>query len=576
MNRLRQLLSRIDGRGYPAYKQLRGRYHDDEVELCIDHVQGDPFAAPSKVRLRIPLDDVDLPDRLLATRAGRVAVRDGLARRLAQHASRIELGRSGSGKSGVVLVDAGGQEVLERSAVVLEGDVLDARLQVGLPAAGRRILGRAAERLLVDELPRLARRALLLTDAEVDELEDHVRCVEDQEDLRRRLPELGLIAFVADGSVLPRRSGASDRPLAGDAVVPWMGPESLAVEVELLHPLPDGRRRVRGTGLSPGVTLIVGGGYHGKSTLLSALERGVYPHVPSDGRELVVTDPSALKVRAEDGRRVEGVDISPFIADLPGGRNTSDFRTDDASGSTSQAASIVEAVEVGTRVLLLDEDSSATNFLVRDARMQELVAKEHEPITPLVDRVRELHDELDVSTILVMGGCGDYFDVADRVLLMKDFIPEDVTSEARSVAERHPSGRRAETDTPLASPRERHPHVSSIDASKGRKGVKITLRDLHRLELGTSRLDLHGLEQLVDRSQTWSLGCALELLRRRFLGDDVTLSAALEALDDLLDREGLDVLDPHHREGEHPGDHARPRRFEIAGALNRLRTLRVE
>ena len=452
MERLARLLSRIDGRGYPAYKDLRGEYRGEGLSLHVDHVQGDPFAEPSKLRLRVPAERAAFPDELQATRAGRVALRDLLARRAARAVRRLARGSGrGSGKSGLVLIDSGGQEVLERSAVILGEDFVELRLQVGLPAAGRRVLGREAEGLLLDDLPWLAEEALLAEHHDPSRTERFVRCVENQEDLRSRLADLGLVAFVADGSLLPRASGVSDRPL-GEGGVPWRAPEELAVEVELAHPLPDGTRRVRGCGLRPGVTLIVGGGYHGKSTLLRSLERGVYPHVPGDGRELVVTDPRAVKVRAEDGRRVEGVDISPFIADLPGGRATTSFRSDDASGSTSQAASIVEALEVGARVLLLDEDSSATNFLIRDARMQELVAREHEPITPFVDRVRELHERLGVSTVQVMGGSGDYLDVADTVLLMKDFLPEDASEAARAIADRVPSSRRREVRDDLALP----------------------------------------------------------------------------------------------------------------------------
>jgi len=437
---------------------------------------------------------------------------------------------------------------------------------VGLPAAGRRIRGREAETILCGELPRLARELA----SAGEEPRPFVECVENQEAIRERLAARGLLAFVGEGSVLPRASGVSDRPLA-DAI-PFRTPKPLAVEVEV----PNAPHRVRGMGVPRGVTLIVGGGYHGKSTLLRALERGVYPHVPGDGREWVVTDPGALKVRAEDGRRVERVDIGAFIGDLPGGRSTRAFRSDDASGSTSQAASIVEGLEAGATALLLDEDTCATNFMVRDARMQELVAKRDEPITPFVDRVRELSERLGISTVLVMGGSGDYFEAADTVVSMRAYEPEVVTERAREIAQLHATGRRREAPTPMEPPAPRTPDPDSLDPSRGRKDVKIDAKTVWEVGFGRERVDLRGVDQLVDRSQTRAVGQALYALRERFAGRP--LPEALDGLEALLDAEGVDVLDPFRRgEGDarHPGNLARPRRLEVAAALNRLRSLRI-
>ena len=160
------------------------------------------------------------------------------------------------------------------------------------------------------------------------------------------------------------------------------------------------------------------------------MELGIYSHIPGDGREYVATDPKAVKIRAEDGRFVEKVNISPFIKSLPLLRDTLRFSTDNASGSTSQAANIMEALEMGARVLLIDEDTSATNFMIRDRRMQELVQKAHEPITPFIDKVRQLYQDQRVSTILVMGGSGDYFEAADTVIWMNNYRPFAVTRES--------------------------------------------------------------------------------------------------------------------------------------------------
>jgi predicted ABC-class ATPase len=570
---LRAILGRIDGRGYPAYQDLAGSFRLGAVELAIDHVQPDPFAPPSRVRLRVPMDDARFPPALFEDRVRRIALQDLLARALAREIARRPRG-VGEGKSGVVRVDAGGQEVIERSAVRVTPDFVEARLGVGLPAEGRRVLGYEAAKLLADELRQLARTALRSSAVAPGEAEAFVGCVEDQEHLRGQLRARGLVAFLVDGARLPRESGASDLPLAAGTVA-LRAPDSLRVELAL-PPRGGAPRTAVGLGIREGVTLVVGGGYHGKSTLLRALERGVHPHVPGDGREGVVTRSDAVKIRAEDGRRVERVDLSAFIGRLPGGRSAEAFQSDEASGSTSQAANIVEALEAGSRLLLLDEDTSATNFMVRDARMQALVTKEREPITPFVDRVRELADAQGVSCVLVMGGSGDYLDVADTVLEMRDFEPHDVTEAARQVARAHPTGRRPERAAPFAPPPPRIPLPGSLDASRGRREVVVATRGRELLEFGVERIDLRAVEQLADESQTRAVGHLLVLARRRLVDGKASLPEILDALEALLDERGLDVLDPRtERAPRHPGDFARPRRYEIAAALNRLRSVRM-
>jgi predicted ABC-class ATPase len=532
---LRRILNRIDGRGYKAYRDTRGAFDFGDFTLHVDHVQGDPFAAPSKLRARVPQRCAELPRSLFENAVRRTAFEDFLARRVRSAIRGGGAERRGSGKSGLVSVDAGAQEVLERTAVVVRDDWVEVRLQAGLPAAGRRVLGRQAEAMLCGSLPEIVEAALTW-------------------------------------------SGASDRPLRGRDAIAFRSPESLRVVLSLANPIPgpDGPcDSIGGMGVRKGVTLIVGGGYHGKSTLLRALERGVYSHVPEDGRECVVSDRDLVKIRAEDGRRVEQVDISAFIGDLPQGRSTTAFSSDDASGSTSQAANIVEAIEAGAAGMLLDEDTSATNFMVRDARMQALVHKEHEPITPFLERVREIYDKLGVSTVLVMGGCGDYFDVADTVIVMREFRPFDATDEARTIAAERSSGRRTEARSPLTGISQRIPLAESFDPSRGRRDVKIDAKALDHILFGSDAIDLRSVEQLVDLSQTRAVGDAIHLAAERFMDGEATLHQVIGRLEEFFDRRGLDELNPFHRAEHHPGNYARPRRFEIAAAINRLRTVRM-
>ena len=574
---LRRTLFRIDGKGFRAYKDLEGEYDFGWFTLHLDHAQGDPFAAPSLLRARVPMKRAGFPRDLFRNRVRRIALEDFAARRVDAAITRESRRIQGSGKSGLISIDAGGQEVLERTACKITPDWVEMRFFVGLPADGRHVLGRQAQTLLCEALPDIVQQGLLWRRYPEKPAWAFVEGVENQESIRDRLDEMGLVAFVADGAILPREAGHSQRPLSGDRVVPFKSPASLRVSMELPNPVtrdPGAGRNITGMGVPKGVTLIVGGGYHGKSTLLGALERGVYPHIPGDGREYVVTSRHAMKIRAEDGRRVERVDISPFIGNLPGGADTRAFCTDNASGSTSQAANIMEALEMGAGALLLDEDTSATNFMVRDVRMQALVPKDLEPITPFVDRVREMYETLGVSTVLVMGGCGDYFDVADRVVLMREYIPEDVTREAADVAAKHATGRRTETGPCKRWYSGRAPRPASFDASKGKKRVKIDAKALDLILYGSDRIEVRGVEQIVDFSQTRAVGTAIHLAVSRFMDGKIPLREALERLDAYLDENGLDLLDPFHRGEKHPGTFARPRKYEIAAAINRFRSVK--
>lgn len=576
---LRKTLARIDGRGYKAYKDIQGSYAYPQFTLFVDYVQGDPFASPSKIRVRVPSAASQIPPDLFSSRVRRIALQDFFIRGVHQTIRQVCQGSRGIGKSGMIAIDAGGQEVLERTAMVVTAQWIEARLSLGLPAQGRTVLGRQAEVMLCQEVPRIAERALQWKHVDQDRALAFVDCVDNQEAVRAQLDASGLVAFIADEAMLPRASGASDRPLSGENAKPFTVPDSLRVSLPIPHPVSQNGRTTQsltGLGIPKGITLIVGGGYHGKSTVLRALERGVYAHVPDDGREYVVTTDHAVKIRAEDGRRIERVNISGFIDNLPYGQETVRFSTDNASGSTSQAASILEAVEAGATTLLLDEDTSATNFMVRDARMQALVHKEHEPITPFVDRVRELYEQQGVSTVLVMGGCGDYFDVADTVIMMQDYQPVDVTERAQRVAREFQTQRTIERTAPLAKTEPRIPLRDSLDPSRGHREVKIDAKSVDAIVFGHEVIDVSGIEQLVDVSQTRAVGFALHLASRRFLDGQLGVNAVVQSVIRLLTEAGLDVLDPFRKDEHHPGNFARPRALEISAALNRLRTLRVK
>lgn len=590
---LQRELERIDRRGYPAYKDLRGQYDFGDFVLSIDHVQGDPFASPSSVSVNVHNEVLHIPAGLWDKAHKRTALEDVLLRRFSRALAGCSMCAGGSGKSGVLATTCPGQEVLARSACEVDGGSVTFRFEAGLPAHGRTVDGRAAAKMLLDFVPQCVERTLFVDDGLLDQAWAAVDLADDQHAAREQMEAADLVAFVADGSILPRESGVSQRPL--ESALAFEAPAEQRVVLDLPH-----RGKVAGMGIKRGVTLIVGGGYHGKSTLLRALQDGVYNHVAGDGRELVLTDATAVKLRAEDGRAVSGVDISLFIRDLPDGRDTSRFSTVDASGSTSQAAATVEAYEAGARALLIDEDTSATNFMVRDALMEAVVAREFEPITPFVERVRDLWERAGVSSIIVAGSSGAYFSVADVVLQMDRYRVHDITAHARAVcaelaapatprAARFalPAGNRAIAVSPVAP---------GTDSARGDRGgrddrggrgarggfggrgagrgardnrIKVRTCGCEELQVGQGSADVRLVEQLVDSCQARALAQLVRVgAQTGILVQGKPVAKAVDELMALLDRESWRALAEH--------DYvacglALPRPQELAAVLNRWR-----
>lgn len=561
---LQKQLNRIDGKGYKAYKDIKGQYYFRDFVLFIDHVQGDPFAAPSKMRVRVPAEIAGFPNDTYSTHSRNTGLCDYLTRCFHRACSKFTKGKRGSGKGGKIGIDRPTQQILERTSVIVTGEYVEARFVLGLPAFGRKIAGRQAEEMLCQELPEIVNHSMKFASLDQSRLYKHIETTEDADYLRGRLEENNLIAFIADGSILPRASGIDPRPMDRAKAIPFQSPESMRVEFTLPN-----RGSIEGMGVPKGVTLIIGGGYHGKSTVLDAIELGIYNHIPDDGREFVITDPAAVKIRAEDGRRIEKVSISPFIKNLPLGEDTCSFCSDNASGSTSQAANIIEAIELSASVLLIDEDTSATNFMIRDHRMQDLVAKENEPITPFIDKARQLYEQLGVSTVLVLGGSGDYFDIADTVVCMKEYRPLDYTGKARAVAEKFKAERKNEGGSSFGEIKERSPQGESINPRRGKKPVKIKTPDLTTISFGTEEIDLSSVEQLADTSQTRAIADAINYAKR-YMSSGLTLSQVIAKVFEDIEKDGLDVLSKTPN-----GSYAIFRRFELAAAINRLRTLQV-
>lgn len=562
---LRDCLKRIDHKGYPAYKDTKGKYQFVDYVLSIDHVQGDPFAAPSKVSVLIDGRRAGFDTILYDEKCKRIALQDYLLRKMAAKVREYSFKAKGSGKSGLISVSQPGQEILNRSACVVnaENGDITLRMEIGFPANGRTINARELEKILFEFLPVCVKQTLFQSAYRKESLIKVADLAEDQEYIRQQLPGMELAAFVANGAILPRKSGVSQLPMK--EAVAFQSPETMEVTLELPH-----YGTIKGMGIRQGITLIVGGGYHGKSTLLKALELGVYNHIAGDGREYVITDDTAMKLRAEDGRNIQKVDISMFIRNLPNGKDTVAFYSEDASGSTSQAANTVEAMEAGAKVFLIDEDTSATNFMIRDELMQRVVQRDVEPIIPFIDRVQELYESAGISTILVAGSSGSYFHKADCILQMNHYIPMEITELAKKEAENFPIAEEGvgKADIPVFD------RIVKKDMTFLKENrIKTKVMGKESISINKEMVDLRYVEQLVDTEQLAALVQLVKYMKLHYFDGTKTLGKAVELMDERIKKNEFAAF----CDGAISGNMAIPRKQEIYETLNRCRNLlRIE
>ncbi|MCE7578386.1 ABC-ATPase domain-containing protein [Aliivibrio fischeri] len=543
MEQLEAKLKKLEKRNYRSYTSIKGEYDFTDFTLYIDNVQSDPYAPPTRIRAKRAWSLTHLQWLQETSLDYQRAARDFLARHFSE---LLE-------KDATLSIALSGQTVLDHTSVIFDDEGIELRYNINLPADGREILAKKAINILTFHMPKYVRRTLLARELPIEELKEHCKVIVDQVALRRQLSEHGLVAFVANGSILPRIAGNNDRPMK-DAIA-FQSPESL--EVELMTP---NRGPVKGMGIPKGITLIVGGGFHGKSTLLNALERSIYDHIPGDGREYIVTEESTTKIQAEDGRCVHNLNLSNYINHLPMDKDTTCFSTQDASGSTSQAAWLQESLEAQAKTLLIDEDTSATNFMIRDERMQALVNNGAEPITPLVDRIGQLRDEMGVSTILVMGGSGDYLDVADTVIQMHDYQAVDVTLKAKEVVVLHPTTRVREGSDNLLPTEMRQLNRSSLQAILQEGKFRIQAKNKDSLRFGREYIDITAISQLQSPAQVHAIGWMWFQLSQIPGWESNPVEFIAQQLHD-----NWHEMMPKH------GDLAKPRVIEVMATLNRMR-----
>ena len=561
---LKDKLESIHRKSYPAYKSLRGSYTFGDFVLSIDHVQGDPFAAPSSLHVELPLKKAGFPEKYLEKRHTKTALEDLILRSFSKALDQYSFKAKGSGKSGLISTSRPGPEIMRRTAVEFNNIALLVRFEVGFPANGRTINAQELEKILLEFLPQIVKTCLFYQSWEKAKIQACYELAENQQRIREVLEERKLVAFCANGSILPRKSGVSSQPLK-DAIE-FQSPESMEISIDL----PFGNS-IRGMGIPEGVTLIIGGGYHGKSTLLQALEQGVYNHVKGDGREYVITRADALKLRAEDGRAVSHLDLSLFIHDLPNGKDTHCFSTEDASGSTSQAAGVLEGMEAETSCFLIDEDTSATNFLVRDAFMQRVVSGDQEPITPFIARVRDLYEKVGISTILVAGSSGAFFHVADTIIQMDAYRPKDVKMSVEALLPEYPPADLCSNAEPFTLPTEKRMFVMGRKIKRHGRGereerIKTKVMGTDGFSIEHNIVDLRCVEQLIDTEQTAALAAILKHIVKKG-SICMEMQELVAEINTLLKKKGMAVF----VEGALSCGYAYPRKEEIYLMLNRFR-----
>jgi len=413
MRELHQRLLKIHGKPYGVYKSLLGQFFGfGDFTLKFVHIQGDPHAQPSRIMLSAKMSVLGFAEELHNTREKEIALADFLLRQFTGNAENISIVKTYC-------------QIMQRNSLYIESGIVRILASVNLPGEFRRIDGEKASELLIGTLSDWITVAMYWNNLAQEKCKAHLECYANRNFLLEQIKEKNLAAFVPNGAILPRESGTSELPLQN--AIPFISPLELQVSLNL----PNGQQ-IAGMGIPKGITVIAGGGFHGKSTLLHALEEAVYPHIPGDGRELIVIDESAVPIRTEEGRVVNGTNISPLVRELPLQGSTENFTTKNASGSTSQATNLLEALELGANTILIDEDASAVNFLIRDLRMRKLINSEREPLIPLSDRIREFANN-GINFIIVVGACGDYLSLADTVIAFAEYRAECLTERVKEL-----------------------------------------------------------------------------------------------------------------------------------------------
>jgi predicted ABC-class ATPase len=554
-----EIIEGIDGRSREEFAKLVGDFDFSRYVVKIGRLRPDGRSFPLSVR--VPQIIAGFPEEIFETPIRRMALEDYLIRNLATAIEEI----SSFDEEGVayrnIEIATPGQKILPRTSMLVSDEYIETHLAVRLPLRDELIDGEKLEDIFFEELQELVVSTLIYCNLDYDELSSFLDIMEDAGRIRQLLASQGLISFVGEGSLLKREPFTDDVDLFQ---APLMIDEKLKTSIDVPN-----AGTVSGLGIKDGITLIIGDEYSGRCDLIAAISAGIYNHVPGDGREFVASMPDTVYISEEPGRSVQKVDISPFVISEDEG--FAEFSSDAADGFESEAAALVENIEVGARILLFDESTSSPAFLAGDERIGGLISGGDPRTVPLAARARQLTEEIGAA--LVVAGnrnISAFIPVADTILLIEDYTVSDITEQAKALGIAEIKVEESTRGFQELADRKRWVVPSSIDPSLGKEDAHIVAYEKQLLEFGRNLIDLSVIEQLADSDQTRTIGQVLYYLKLRYLGESNSLNSLLDYVDRDLSTEGLACLSPEFR-----SDLARPRRYEIAAALNRLPSFRV-
>ncbi len=558
------MLMDIEGKPVSEYGRLAGDFDFSRYVLKVSHVPVEDVTQPALFLVRVPQVVAGFPPHLFNTPVRRTGLEDYLTRRIGEQIDALTQYDDKGLSRRHLLVALPGQKILPRTSLFVTEEYLEARICVMLPQHDGRIDGERMKDIFFNELASVVNSALIYCNINEAEINEFVDIMEDADQIRQILPTRGLVSFIGEGSILARL-GNTDYP-DYEEVRPLTVAEELLVEIDVPNV-----GTIKGLGVPGGLTLILGDAYSGRIQLMSAIAAGIYNHIPGDGREMTITVPDAVHIASEPGRSIQKVDISPFIRELVADGATEEYSVAEADPCSAQAAATVEALEIGARALLFDESNSSPAFLTRDSRLASLMPDAERRVSPLSTRVRQIVDDLGVSVVIAgSSSVAEFIPVADTILRIDGYKVYDVTQEAKAMD--LSQFQLDSDDVSLSALAEKNRWVvpSSIDASRGPHDQIIRAESIDLLQFGRSLVNLQDITQLADKYQTATIGLVLYCAKLRYLDEPRPIREVMDLVDRDLGTEGLESLSRDLR-----GDLARPRRYEIAAALNRLDTLRI-
>jgi predicted ABC-class ATPase len=560
------LLKELDGQPIESYQQIVGDYDFTRYVIkCHPFRVKDAEILPL-FSIRVPQTIAEIPSVLIESPIRRTALEDYLLRAFSAEVDKLaSFDMTGLAKRNIV-VTSPEQKILPRNTILVTGEYVELRVAIQLPLQQTLVDGVVTyavdgvrmQEILFDELMESVVNSLLYCNMDAEDVELFVQSMDNADRLRQHLNASGQVAFLAEGSLLDRAE-LSDLPDYEHAV-PLGLADGLGEPVDTPY-----AGTVNGLVVPSGLTVILGEADGGRIELMDALAQGIYNHVNGDGREHCVTVPDAVEIISEPGRSVQNVDLSAFYREDVSKQH---FSSDWADSFDSQAASLMEALEAGSRVLLIDEQTSCPTFLGTDSRLDEVLGEPSH--ISLAARARQMVDELGISIVIAGSNLvAEYIPVADTVLQVSQSVVSDVTAVTKEL-DVSPAAVAPSIQLSSLLSRLRWIMPSSIDPSIGHEDVFVKVDEDGLMQFGRIIMDAEDISQLVSLDQLRAIGLTFYYLKLRYVDEGYSLREILDLVDRDISNEGLNAL-----ARDFCGNLARPRRYEVAAMLNRLPTFRV-